>query len=159
MFGGFRVIRNRRVAMKNKAVLAALYALTALAFWSYFDSLYGAGPITHHLSIIYAAIAGGIMFAAAFVVSFLSLRLGVFCGLTASGLSWPWFAVEGLTFPWRHVFQVLPHGFWADTLGSLFMLAISSAYTLAHLRNRAEWASQNCPSRKPGETVRPRGTA
>lgn len=73
--------------MKQKIVSAVVYSLTALDFASFFDSLYGAGPVTRHLGLIYVAIIGAVLFAVASVLSLFNLRIGIACAFAACILS------------------------------------------------------------------------
>lgn len=66
--------------MKQKVLAALVYILTALALALYFDSLYGAAPVTQHLNAVHAGIAGTILLAVACLLSLFSLRLGAVCG-------------------------------------------------------------------------------
>ena len=78
--------------MKHKVVSALVYGITALDFAEFFDSVYGAGPISpHHIALMHTAIAGAIVFALACLFSLFNLRIGVMCGLAACVLSWPLF--------------------------------------------------------------------
>jgi hypothetical protein len=122
--------------MKQKAVSVVIYAFTALALANFFDSLYGAGPITHYLWLIHTAIAGAILFVVATVFSVFSLRIGIACALAACVLSWPFFAGElsALLGVWRSLFSVVHYSYWGARLESVLMLIISSFYSLGRLR-------------------------
>lgn len=121
--------------MNQKILSSVIYALTAFTLWGRLEVFYGE-PITHPLfvAMVHATSGGAILFVIAFVMSFFSVRLGVFCGLAAIILSVPFLFVEVGIFPWRHLIEDLGYNFWADTLAAIIMLIISSAYTLAQLR-------------------------
>lgn len=120
--------------MKQRISAAVIYAMTSLVLAGYFDSLYGAGPVTHRLGLIHAAFAGALLFVVACAMSLFALRLGVACGVVASILSWPYFGPRLLAIPWSRFIQVLPHAMWADTYAAILMLIISSAYSAIRLR-------------------------
>src|SRR5271157_442627 len=120
----------------NKAVSVVIYAVTALALADFFDSLYGAGPVTHYFGLIHTAIAGAILFVVACVFSLFSLRIGIVIALAACILSWPFFAGELLA-----ILRVLPvlfslvhYSYWGARLASVLMLIVSSVYSLGRLR-------------------------
>jgi hypothetical protein len=117
--------------MKRKVISAAVYAITAFAFLGYFDGLYGGEPIIYHLGLIHVATAGAILFAVASVLSLLNLKVGIACGIVATILSWPYFAIGIFAVPWSH-----PFGFvrWPDTLTATFCLICSTYYSVDQLR-------------------------
>jgi hypothetical protein len=124
--------------MKQKIISVAIYAITTLALWGFFDGLYGGEPITRHLSLIHAATAGAILFAVACVLSSFSLRFGIACALAACILSWPFFAGElsAILRVWRSLFSVVHYSPWGDRLAAVLMLTISSIYSVVQLWGR-----------------------
>ena len=120
--------------MKQKILSLVLYATTAFALAEFIDGLYGAGPVTRHLELIHLAIAGTILFAAAFVLSLFTLRAGVVCGLVGSVLSWPYFAVGMPTIPWGSLVSILPYASWLDLVIAIIALAVASVYSANQLR-------------------------
>jgi len=119
--------------MKYRILSAAVYAITAVALADYFDALYGAGPVTSHLGLIYSAIAGAVLFAVAFVLSMFTLRFGAICGLAACILSWPCFGIQLPGIPWTKLVSVAHYANWRFIFLAILMLAVSSAYSLWQL--------------------------
>jgi hypothetical protein len=122
--------------MKRKVILALIYAATALTLLGFFDALYGAGPVTHHLGLIRCGLGGAVLFAIACVISPFNARFGIVCALAASVLCWPFFAGElslilhaGLS-----VLSEVRYAMWGDRLAAVLMLTISSVYSLSRLR-------------------------
>jgi len=85
--------------VKRKIITALVYAVTAFAFATYFDSLYGAGPVSHGLWLVNLATVGMALFAAACILSFFALRIGLVCAAAGGLLSWPAFAVAMFKIP------------------------------------------------------------
>lgn len=131
--------------MKRKVIAAVVYAATAFALASFFDALYGAGPVTRGLWLIHLAIAGTILFAAACIVSLFALRAGILCAIAGGILSWPEFADSFGFIPWRHILSILPYANWLVLLTAIFALIVSSAYSidevslLFRIRNHTAW--------------------
>ena len=122
--------------MKQKIASVIAYSFTALDVANFFDSLYGAGPVTRHLGLIHAAIVGAVLFAVASVLSLFSVRIGIVCALAACILSWPFFAGElfAILMVWRSLFSVVRYSYWGARLASVFMLIVSTIYSLGGLR-------------------------
>jgi hypothetical protein len=119
--------------MKQKLVAVAVYLVTSLALALYFESLFGAGPVTLRPQLL-IGIVGAILFVPALVLSIFELRLGVMCGLAASALSWSCLGDVLVSIPWESILRILPYARWADILVAIVMLIISSIYSLAQLR-------------------------
>ena len=113
-----------------------VYAATAFTSFMDLDSLYGAAPIVGSTSI-YLAIAGTVLFAIASLLSLLTLRLGITCGLVALGLSGHYFLREIIAIPWGSMPgilpKVLPYARWSDIFASLIMMVTAVAYSLSQL--------------------------
>ena len=120
--------------MKQKILSAVIYATTALALAQFLDDLYAGEPVTDHLGLIYLAIAGTILFAAACILSLFTLRVGVVCGLGGGILSWPVFAIAIPRIPWGSVVSIFPYSNWRYVLTAILALVVSSAYTVNRLR-------------------------
>jgi hypothetical protein len=125
------------MTMKYKIVSALVYGITALDLANFFDSVYGAGPISsNYIGLTHVAIAGAILFAVACLLSLFNLRMGITCGLVACILSWPFFAGELslILGVWRGLFSVVGYAYWTARLASVWMLIVSSIYSLSQLR-------------------------
>jgi hypothetical protein len=122
--------------MKQKIVSVLVYSFTALDFAYYFESLYGAGPVTRHLGLIHAAIIGALLFAAAAVFSLFSLRIGIAFAFAACILSWPFFAGElsAILSVWHSIFSVVRYSYWGARLAAVYMLIVSSIYSAGRWR-------------------------
>jgi heme exporter protein D len=120
--------------VKRKFLSAVIYATTAFALAESFDSLYGAGPVTHELGLIHLAIAGTILFTVACILSLFTLRAAVVCGLAGGVLSWPYFAIPIPTIPWGSLVSILPYANWMALLTTLLALVVSSVYSVNQLR-------------------------
>jgi hypothetical protein len=122
--------------MKQKIISVVIYAATALALAYFFDSLYGAAPITHHFGLIHTAMAGAILFVVAAVLSLFAARPEIMCAMVACGLSWPLFAGElaAILSVWRNMFSVVHYAYWGARLTAVLMLIISSIYSLNRSR-------------------------
>ena len=120
--------------MKQKILSAVIYATAAFTLSQFFDSLYGAGPVTSHLGLIHVAIAGTILVAGASISSLFGRRVGIVCGLGGSILSWPYFAIVIPAIPWGSVVSIFPYSNWAELLTAILALVVSSAYSLNQLR-------------------------
>jgi hypothetical protein len=118
--------------MKRKIISAAVYAVTAFAFLGYFDGVYGGEPILYHLGLIHVATAGAILFAVATVLSLITLRAGIACGIVAATLSWPYFALELYWVPWSDFVWFAKYR--PDTLTAIFCLICSTYYSINRLR-------------------------
>jgi hypothetical protein len=127
-------ILSRFPSMKLKFVPAALYATTAFSVAADLDSLYGAGPLTNSPTRIHLAVAGAALFALAFLLSLVKLRLGIVCGFIAGIVSWPLVGIEMAVIPWTSLPGVLPLAHWSDILAAVLMLTVSSAYSLVQAR-------------------------
>jgi hypothetical protein len=122
--------------MKQRLLAAIVYLSTAVAQAVFFDGLYGAGPVTHHLTLVHSAIAGAILFAIACPLSLFMSRFGILCGLTASILSWPFFGILLFATPWSSLVSLLVHSAdWRDHYTAIVMLIISSACSVSGLRS------------------------
>ena len=122
--------------MTQRIVSVLVYSFTALDFAYYFDSLYGAGPITGHLGLIHTAIIGAVLFAVAAVFSLFSLRIGIAFAFAACILSWPFFAGElsAILSVWHSIFSVMHYSYWGARLAAVYMLIVSSIYSFGRLR-------------------------
>lgn len=133
--------------MKRRIISAVVYAATFLALAGFFDSLYGAGPVTGYLAAIHLALAGTVLLAAASISSFFAPRVGVVCGAAGSVLAWPCFAAVMPTIPWPSIFSILPYSNWQDLLTAILALTVSSIYSVTRLRwllsDRANWEERN----------------
>ena len=118
--------------MKLKVISAAVYAITAFAFLGYFDGLYGGEPIIHYLGLIHVATAGAILLAVASVLSLITLRVGIACGIVAAILSWPDFAIELYRVPWSDFLRFAKYR--PDTPTAIFCLICSTYYSINRLR-------------------------
>jgi hypothetical protein len=136
-----------RISVRRKIITALVYAATAFAFAIYFDSLYGAGPITHDLWFINLATVGMGLFAAATILSFFALRMGLVCAAAGGLLSWPAFAVAMFKIPWARIVSILPYSNWLDLLMAIVTLIVSSVYSVSQalslFRGREEVQSRN----------------
>jgi hypothetical protein len=116
--------------MKQRSVSAVIYAITTLSIACFFDGLYGAGPVKHHLELIHVALVGASLFACACVLSIFAVRFGVACGLVACILSWPYFGFLLFATRWSGLtLLVLRLPQWQDLFAALLLLFIASAYT------------------------------
>jgi heme exporter protein D len=133
--------------MRRKIITALVYASTAFAFAMYFDSLYGAGPVTHGLWFINLATVGMALFAAACILSFFALRTGFVCAAAGGLLSWPAFAVAMFKIPWGRIVSILPYSNWLDLSMAIVTLIVSSVYSVSQARSlfrgREEVQSRN----------------
>jgi hypothetical protein len=120
--------------VKRKILSGAIYATTAFALAQFFDALYAGEPVTDHLGLIYLAIAGTILFAAACILSLFTVRVGVVCGLGGGVLSWPAFAIAIPTIPWGSVVSIFPYANWPFLLTAILALVVSSVYSVNRLR-------------------------
>jgi hypothetical protein len=129
---------NGLTVMKSRVIPAVLYAFTALVLANWFEDVDGMepGPIPFpHIGSIQIAIIGTVVFAIACLASLANLRYGVALGLLACVLSWPYFAGILLSTPLRRLASLLGDStLWRHEYSALLLLAISSAYSLAHLR-------------------------
>ncbi len=129
--------------MKRKMISAGVYAITAFAFFGYFDGLYGGEPIIYHLRLIHIATGGAILFAVACVLSLFNLRVGNACGIVAAILSWPYFAIELYWIPWSDLAGLAKYR--PDTLTAIFCLICSTYYSINRLRLLLEGHSAKQP--------------
>lgn len=127
-------ILSRFPSMKLKLVPAVLYATTAFSTAVDLDSLYGAAPVTHALMRVHLAIAGAALFAVAFLLSLITPRFGIVCGVLASVMSWPYVGSEMVAIPWAKLTDVLPNARFAPQVAAVLMLTLSSAYSLVQAR-------------------------
>jgi hypothetical protein len=133
--------------VRRKIITALVYAATAFAFAIYFDSLYGAGPVTHGLWFIDLAFVGMVLFAVACILSFFALRIGLVCAGAGGLLSWPAFAFAMFKIPWGRIVSILPYSNWLDLLMAIVTLIVSSIYSVSQtpslFRGREEVQSRN----------------
>jgi hypothetical protein len=133
--------------VKRKIITALVYAATAFAFAIFFDSFYGAEPVTHGLWLVNLAIVGMALFAAACILSFFALRIGLVCAVAGGLLSWPAFAVAMFKIPWGSVVSILPHSNWLELLLAIVALIVSSVYSVSQalplFRSREEVKTNN----------------
>ena len=130
--------------MRQKILSTTICALTALALGDFFEMLDGMEPSVHPLPavvthLLHIAIAGAIVLGSASVVSTFSLRFGIGLGLAGCLLSWPYWGIRLIGFPWKDVIRLLSSVVGRPELAALFMLLISSAYMVAQfwlLRSR-----------------------
>jgi hypothetical protein len=120
--------------MKYRLISTFIYGIATFCFWLFFDALYGAGPVTRDLALIYLAIGGSILYAIACVSSLFSLRFAVISGLAGALLVWPYFAIEVREIPWSKLWSALPYANWRYELAALFFLVVSSCYLAVQLR-------------------------
>jgi hypothetical protein len=117
-------------AMKRRIISAVIYAATCAALAAFFDAVYGAGPVTRHLSLMRFAIAGTGVFAIACILSFFNFRIGVICGLGASVLAVPYFALQAVAVPWGSLLSILPRANWPYLLTAMLALVLSVIYSI-----------------------------
>lgn len=118
--------------MKPKIILAVMYALTTMSVAVVLEAIYYGEPITHHQLFLYAATVGSVCFAAAGVMSFIKLRIGLIIGFVAIVLSWPYFVLEGEGISWRNLVWFAQ--FRTAMLAAISCLIISTLYSLNILR-------------------------
>jgi hypothetical protein len=116
--------------VRRKIISALLYLTTAFTFAMYFDSVYGAGPVTRGVWLLKLAMAGMMLFVIACMLSFFSLRVGLVCATAGGLLSWPAFAVAVFRIPWTSIISILPHSNWLDLLIAMVTLVVSSFYSV-----------------------------
>lgn len=120
--------------MKQRVLSAVIYATTAFALAQLFDAIFAGEPVTAYLGVIYLAIAGTILFAAACFLSLFAMRVGVVFGLGGCILAWPWLALAISTVPWARVISIFPVSNWPEVLTTILALVVANAYSLNRLR-------------------------
>jgi hypothetical protein len=120
--------------MKRGVLAALVYLLPALTMALVFDSIYGAGPVTRHVGVIHAGVAGAIAFAIASLLSLFSLRFGLACAIVACVLSWPFFGPLLYFFPWKELPSALGYANWGPEFIALLTLMGAHIYSAFKLR-------------------------
>lgn len=136
------------INVKRKFITALVYAATAFAFAIYFDGLWGAVAVRRDLWLIDTAIVGMALFAAACILSFFALRIGLVCAVAGALLSGPFFAAAVFTIPWGSIrVSILPYSVWPDLLMVIGTLIVSSVYSVTQavslFRGRKEVRSRS----------------
>jgi hypothetical protein len=123
--------------MKHKIISATIYGITAGDLAVFFKHFYGASQFSPtYFGLVNVALIGVILFVLALVFSLFTPRLGTVCALVACVLSWPFFSV-GLSptlRSWQTVVSVMRYSYGAARLISLYMLIVSTVYSLSELR-------------------------
>ena len=112
--------------------MAVIYGATAICLGIVLEVLYGGEPITHHLTLVYAATIGSVPFVIACIISCLRTRIGLLFGLIAVALSWPYFVLELTAVPWGNLLWFVQ--FRTANLLAMVFLIISTLYSLNRLR-------------------------
>lgn len=115
--------------MKRNLIPALVYLASAFAFVVYFDSLYGAGPVTRGLWLVNLAIVGTALFAAACVLSLFTFRVGLICAVAGALFAWPLFAIAIIKIPWTSLISIFPYSNWLDLLMAIVALVVSTLYS------------------------------
>jgi len=124
--------------MRQKIASAVLYATTVLVLAIWFEDVDGMepGPITGYFGLIQTAIGGMILLAIACLLSLLTERLTIVCGLVACILSWPYFGPLLFGAPWGRLASLIAGlPLWRDEFAAIVMLVVSSVYSVAQLRS------------------------
>lgn len=125
--------------MRQKILSAAIYGVTAISLWTFFDTLDGMEPSNHPPAVAIVqlsriAIAAVIVFALGCLASAFSLHYGLACGVLAGILSWPYWLYMIATFRWKQSMSLLNSVVGRPELIAMFMLTIASCYTIAQLQ-------------------------
>jgi hypothetical protein len=128
--------------VRRNAISAVVYAATAYSLAEFLDGLYGMGPFTGPVKLIYLAIAGTVLFFLACILSLFTWRVGAFCAVVGSAFSWPLFALPIQMIRWRRVLSILSYSNWSDLLVAIFALGVSTVYSAIQMRR---------PLRRTGE--------
>jgi hypothetical protein len=119
--------------MKHRVTAVAIYAITTFALATFFDALYGAGPVVRSLLLIRLGIAATALFAIACLLSLFASRLGTACGLFGSILALPYFGIQAIRVPWGKLTSILPYANWSYMLTAILVLALSTIYSAIRL--------------------------
>jgi hypothetical protein len=123
--------------MKRKMLSAILCgaAVLTIANWleyAFFGWQVYAYPVPF---LLWVAGIGCAVLALACIVFFFSHRYGVFLGVAAICLSWPYFSVFAWNLPWRRFIWLVrfqDHG--ASQVAAVFMLLAVTVYSIVQLR-------------------------
>jgi hypothetical protein len=123
--------------MKHKIISATIYGITAWDLAVFFRHFYGASQFSPtYYGLVNVAVIGATLFVLALVFSLFTPRLATVCALVACILSWPFFSVglSPILRSWQTVFSVLHYSYGEARLISLYMLIVSTVYSLSELR-------------------------
>jgi hypothetical protein len=124
--------------MRRKIPSAVIFAITVVAFAIWFEDVDGMepGPITGYIGLIQTAIAGMILLSLACLLSLLTTRVAIVCGLFGCVLSWPYFGPLLFGTPWGRLASLIAgSSLWRDEFAAIVLLMVTSVYSVAQLRS------------------------
>lgn len=130
MFEGSRVT-DAGGDVKQKAIQAGIYGITAVSLGGFLDALYGAGPVTHHRFLIDAVFSGIALFLFSMVLALFKPQYAVAWGLAAAILSWPELSLVFPAIPWNDLHWFARYR--SETLTAMLCLSIASLYSVVFL--------------------------
>jgi hypothetical protein len=120
--------------MKHKIIAAILFAAAAAATANWLEYAFFERKPYGYPIILWIALIGCVLFALGCAIVFFNFRYGIFAGLSAALLSWPYFGLLAWNLQWRDfLWLVRIHYHGADQVTAVLLLLAASVFLLSQL--------------------------